>query len=830
MQNGVFSVPDISGATIDHARRHAVRCPKPAVDFFSGALLGNGGLGAVVTTRPDAVAVNFGHNNVWDIRVAENHAGEIGTFREIFERVRAIPATHARLEDDPWYRDYSAKMAENYVHKYPRPFPCGSLVLGFDRRRVEVLGHELCVATGVCRVFLLDRGEARTLRVFADMEGDLLWLGVFTGDGRPAESPFNRVRLLPDPDGLWDPSKADPLPAWVDFPADPCVPEGDARLAAFADPARRLLSFRQALPCSAGEGDAHPRDRAFRLSVRVGADLGDYSRTNWAGVEETPGPLERALLPAPVFFACVQLEEGLAGTVPHAPGEPPAPEADGFAGAAARSSAAWAAYWERSGVRLDDEFLEGVWYRNLYFLRCAVRPGVTCPGLFANWSYRQIGVAWHGDYHMNYNTQQPFWACFSSNHPELHLPYVDLVDHLLPVSRRWAREYYGLRGACFPHSAYPTEMSIMPYPVPNWGWEICETPWTVQSLWWHYLYTRDAGFLRDRAFGPIKEAVLFLVDYLRRPEARGAHWGDDHYHVFPTVPPELYGLRPGFRFNHDCLVDLTLIKFVFGAFAEACAILGREAGERDLLDAVAGILAGLPPYATAPTASGEVFLAVPGESPETVYNVPANLMTVFPGEEHGLHSPPEEFALAANSYRHHRTEGGNELVFLNLLGARLGLLDLERFKRQIGYCLLPNGTCADMALQVHGRYNDATPFDFMAAMGIWFENFALPAVINECLLQSYRGPVRLFPNWPLDRAAAFRTLRANGAFLVSASCADGAVQHLEVLSEAGGPLRILVPWEMGARVSTADGERQVGGGEQTIPTRPGETLRFRPVS
>ncbi len=34
--------------------------------------MGNGGMGVVVTTRPDAIALYFGHNNVWDIRIAEN--------------------------------------------------------------------------------------------------------------------------------------------------------------------------------------------------------------------------------------------------------------------------------------------------------------------------------------------------------------------------------------------------------------------------------------------------------------------------------------------------------------------------------------------------------------------------------------------------------------------------------------------------------------------------------------------------------------------------------------------------------------------------------------
>jgi hypothetical protein len=197
------------------------------------------------------------------------------------------------------------------------------------------------------------------------------------------------------------------------------------------------------------------------------------------------------------------------------------------------------AYWSRSAVALEDDFLEAVWYRNLYFFQCAVRPDAACPGLFANWSYGRIGAEWHGDYPMNYNTQQPFWVAFSSNHVDKHLAYANMVDHVLPVSRKWAKEYYGLRGTYYPHSAYPVEMTMMPYPLPHWGREVCETPWNVQSLWWHYLYTMDKSFLADRAFVPIKEAVLFMVDYMKRPEVSGEAWGDDRYHIFPTVVPEL---------------------------------------------------------------------------------------------------------------------------------------------------------------------------------------------------------------------------------------------------------------------------------------------------
>ena len=162
------------------------------------------------------------------------------------------------------------------------------------------------------------------------------------------------------------------------------------------------------------------------------------------------------------------------------------------------STQIWKDYWNKSGVKLADQFLERMWYHNLYFLNCATKEGATTPGLFANWSYNKIGTAWHGDYHMNYNTQQPFWVTFSSNHLEKNLPYVQLIESLMDVSTRWAKEYYELPGAYFPHSAYPVDMTMNPYPVPTWGWEVCETPWAVQGLWWHYLYSGDTEYLKTQ--------------------------------------------------------------------------------------------------------------------------------------------------------------------------------------------------------------------------------------------------------------------------------------------------------------------------------------------
>ncbi|QJD86601.1 glycosyl hydrolase family 95 catalytic domain-containing protein [Cohnella herbarum] len=788
---------------LERAGRHAIRYDRPASGFFEGALLGNGGLGAVVTTRPDAVVIHFGHNNVWDIRIAEKHQDKIGTFEHLFARLKEIPASYASLSEEAWYRDYVAMTSENYDFPYPRPMPCGSLLLGIDRRTTEVLGHKLAIENGLCEIYFKNGGSFLTLHVFVDQQRDRLWATLRDSEGAVAQSNiFNRARLIPDP----------------------CTPPELPKFQALADLADHRLSFRQTLPFSLEDSVSagnRSKDRAFRLSARFASSV-DFLE----GVQE----LEAKLGKAGEFTVCVELEEGSETDVSsvHKEAGSPSPDQESFTAAFASSGVIWEAYWSRSGVALEDEFLERIWYRNLYFFQCSVKPEATCPGLFANWSYGKIGSEWHGDYHMNYNTQQPFWLAFSSNHVDKHLAYVNMVDHVLPVSRKWAREYYGLRGAYYPHSAYPVEMNMMPYPVPHWGWEVCETPWTVQSLWWHYLYTMDKIFLAERAYTPIKEAVLFMVDYMKRPDARGESWGDDRYHIFPTVVPELYELTPGFEKNRDCIVDLTLTKFLFRAFLDACEALGRSAEQSELLAEIGDILDHFPEYPTAESERGTVFVSVAGEDPETVYNVPNGITTVFPGEDHGLHSSPEEYGIAVNSYLNHRNEGGNELVFLNLAGARLGKLDLERFKRQIDYCMLPNGTCTDKLLESGGRYSDTTSFDYMGPMGIWFENFALPAVINECLMQSYNGIIRFFPNWPLDKRAEFSTLRAVGGFLVSAIADAGKVQGIEIYSEAGSTLRIYNPWNAATVIRTR-GEETLTGEVLALDTDTGEKIRLIPL-
>lgn len=795
----------------EQASKYTITVNKPASGFFEGALLGNGALGVVVTTRPDAVCLHFGHNNVWDVRIAENNKEKIGTFEEVFSKAKSLPSNLPSIYHSPEFSAYLKLTAENYHKPYPRPFPCGTLLLGFDRREVELLGHTLDISDGLCTVQLLKDGKRIELRIFADMNADKVWLSLTNDKEESIPSCFNRIRLIADP------STPDDIPRYQ-------IREQVHSIGYF-----QRLPYLE--PHLYNKEQFHAKDKAFALDVTTNVTLQKGQRTTTLGIKENLADMERYLKSTEEpFYGVVSLSEGLAADTRLFVLPEESINADYVNAAWKGTVRKWKDYWSCSGVNLSDKQLEEIWYRNLYFLNCSVKEGVTCPGIFANWSYGNIGTAWHGDYHLNYNTQQPFWVTFSSNHLDKNLAYVDLVHHLLPVSRAWAKDYYQMRGAFFPHSAYPVDMSMHPYPVPDWGWEVFETPWMVQGLWWHYLYSGDTDFLEKQAFTPIKDAVLFLVDYMSRKDAKGNQWGDDKYHIFPSVPPELYGLQPGFKFNYDTQIDITLSKFIFNAYLEATQVLNVTKEERILIKQLKHILCNMPAYPIYHSSRyGEIYVSVPGETDQIVYNVPANLTHVFPGEEYGIDAPDDVKQRLMNTFRAHQNEGGNDLVFLNLQAARMGMLDLEKFKRQVRYATLPNQTATDAVMQIGGRYNDQTDYFYMGNMGIWFENFALPVVINECLMQSYSGQIVLFPNWDRSKDASFVSLRARGAFLVDAVLKDGKVREVSITSERGGNCSVRNPWERQKVKLIRNGKEQTISGENlNIKTQPGDRLILKP--
>ena len=105
------------------------------------------------------------------------------------------------------------------------------------------------------------------------------------------------------------------------------------------------------------------------------------------------------------------------------------------------------------------------------------------------------------------------------------------------------------------------------------------------------------------------------------------------------------------------------------------------------------------------------------------------------------------------------------------------------------------------------------------------EQVGATVAVNELLLQSFEGFLRLFPGWPIGEPASFSRLRAVGAFLVSGSVdTAGAISNVSVVSEAGAPC-VFLPFSAEPTVRSRGGQvplRTAGGGRLRFATAAGE--------
>jgi len=832
------------------ARRHSIRRDQPTPNFFEGMLLGNGDIGVCLAVRPDALGLHIGKNDCWDIRVSEEGEEDLLPFADLLKLWQRASEEAKRLgkpdmlfiEDNiDFFREYTRKMEASYGRPWPRPWPCGTVWVHWDSRWVEPRNQVLDLANGLFTLNLnctdlASPPHAVTLSCFVDWSTGLISLST------SGPAPLLSVDYYPQLDAIHDKSK----PEWGVLPR----PETNAK----AGESSAEFSCFQYFPAvgPTAKMPSPPKaetDRNFSLYGRVEGHWRVASEMTAQAVSLASTSEQRLRLDIQVVTPRDLLLKGiLDGAAASNERDPWIFLAQSHAyspqnldtGSYARqqviqnagteigqmqrvSEAHWREFWSRSAVELKDRELEGIWYRNQYFLACCLKKGKVAPGLFANWSAGEIGTAWHGDYHMDYNCQQVFWGVFSSNHTDQHQPYVELCQNLMAMSEKFAHENFGLPGACFPLTAYPVPSQGVPFPAPPWAYQVSMTPWTVQSLWWQYLYTQDEDYLR-RVYPMLRAAARFVAAYAKKGV-------DGKYHIEPTVSPENWGLTVDFRLNKDCILDLTLIQFLLAAVIEGSTVLDVDAVERAHWSEV---LENLAPYPTVKGPYGEVWLDILNAPAEHVYNVPITLAPVFPGEQVGIRSAKPLLEFARHSARTVRLEGGNDLVYQPLIRARLAVLDLQWFKREVRYCSLANGTANDRVRQVGGRYEDSTDFDFMMRMGVWTENLALPAVINECMMQSYTGIIHLFPNTHNLGPARFENLRAAGAFLVSATYNGETVTQLSLLSEKGKTARIAKPWNVSAIKVTrlSDGERVAARSEEEIlvfATAPGEKYRLEPL-
>jgi hypothetical protein len=702
-------------------------------DLLNNSLLiGNGDINALVYQQGDRLLLHMTKNDVWDARLDTSRDPPLMSTEELKEKVKAL-GSNAPQGDLSRILQPEEEKDSYHAHSYPCPRLCGRLFLDLNVDEPFKGGyHRLSLSEGMIKS--LPR-EGEPLVIFACANRNVFAI----------HRPRSAFKVSLDP---------------VDDEEMPPADLGESE---------RFVWVVREIP-----GDLDIAPLKYAVAVYLGESRSGLITVAIVTSNESNNPLEAAM----------DLAEDAA--------------MKGFEALSEEQRRWWNGFWDKSGVKLADGDLNAMWYRNLYFLACVSRPGKLSPGLFA--SLIDNRPAWHGDYHMNYNIQQTFWGAYPSNHPELAEPYYRLVFNYLPRARWLARKLFDLEGAYYPHVLFAYEPSDpegcrsrngRQYLHFTWGRTLGVTAFTVQNLWWHYLYTMDEDFLREICYPVLREAADFYANLMYKTFEEEGTWD-----LYPTVSPEHWGITRNFERNRNCTFDIALAKFILQAAVQASQILKTDERSRGKWR---GALDHLPSYPTSED-DDPVIVDVEGAPPIT-YNIPIPAFPVFPGEDVTYFSGNAEKELLSRSIERMSTNGNNSYVITAIAKARLSLPSAYKFLKEEGRLRTrPNGVLVMNRLEPKNRFND---------FGLYTEMFGVVMAVSELLIQSVGGIIRLFPAWPKELDAEFWNLRTVGGFLLSAKLKDGEIQKVEVLSTKGGKIHLLKPEGWKRLKVIGEGGRQI---------------------
>lgn len=453
----------------------------------------------------------------------------------------------------------------------------------------------------------------------------------------------------------------------------------------------------------------------------------------------------------------------------------------------AEREAWWKEMWTRSYVETYDDLLNRHYLSSIYLLASAYNEhSPVCGGMYGVWNMDDK-MMYHGDIHLNYNSQAGFYSAFSANRPEIALPFYKTIERLIPEGKRRAKEEMGVmhpswkgkscRGLLFPVGALGIGVFY------NYYWQqTMNAPFNVPLYSWYYEYTGNLEFLRDKAYPYIKLCGDFYEDYLQKES-----YSDSYRYTIQTGGHEnSWDLNPP--------SDLAFVEQTFSLLLKYSEMLGVDKSRRKKWK---DILTHLPEYKVImPTKEPNEGLPVYAKNEEG-WDLPSHAIQmhpVYPCEVLHLRSDSTALQIARNTIYYYEvsqkgfTETMNELgLSAFIMGARVGFspdLLIDNMRTLIK-------TAKPNFLIVDGHHCT--------------EKTAVIETINSMMLQTVEGIIHLFPCWP-EKPGAFVRLRAKGAFLVSADYDGKTVSDVSLYSEKGGICKLKNPWAGKALRIQSDGK------------------------
>ncbi|MDI3319846.1 glycosyl hydrolase family 95 catalytic domain-containing protein [Pinibacter soli] len=461
----------------------------------------------------------------------------------------------------------------------------------------------------------------------------------------------------------------------------------------------------------------------------------------------------------------------------------------------------WEKFWKRSFVQILDKVIEQHWYSTQYIMASCSRDGKIAPGLWGNW-ITSNKTAWHGDYHLNYNFQAPYYSTYSSNHADISLPYYDAINNMILFGDTLAK-HHGWKGVFLPVSIGPWGTSPEG-PDSHWG-QRSNAVYAALPFVWYYQYTQDKAWLRKEGYAFMREVEKFWTSYLTFENGR--------YIIEHDAIHEGSGGagRSGVSEDMNPILTLGLLK----TFYKNMLMMSEDLGvDKTLREKWKDIVEKLSPFPTQERNGKTVFRYT--EKGTAWWNDNTlGIQHIFPAGAIGLDSDP---ALLEISH--------------NMIDAMARWVDGNGSSSWYTACARVNYQPEKILAELRSMYDKhSMPNKILYFGGGGIENASPSLAINEMLLQSHEGVIRFFPCWPQNFDARFGSLRAVGAFLVSAELKNGIVQNVAVLSEKGRPLTIVNPWsDRKVQVYRNNKKAEIlEGARFAIKTLSGEKIGLQPL-
>lgn len=306
----------------------------------------------------------------------------------------------------------------------------------------------------------------------------------------------------------------------------------------------------------------------------------------------------------------------------------------------------WTEMWRRSYVETGDDLIDRQYLVSVYLQASAYdEHSPACGGMYGVWNMDDE-MNYHGDIHLNYNSQGGFYSMFSSNRPELAMPYYRFLEGMIPEGRRRAKEELELvhpslkgkscRGLLFPVSA----LGIGGFYCTYWQ-QTVNAPFNVPLFSWYYEYTGDETFLRERAYPFIRECGDFYEDYIQKER-----YGNSYRYTITTGGHEnSWDLNPP--------SDVAFVEQTFRLLLRYSQILNMDADRRDKWQ---DIVDHLPAYKVImPTRQPNQGLPVYAKN-EAGWDAPNHMIQLhaaYPCEVLNLASSPEALQIARNTVHYY---------------------------------------------------------------------------------------------------------------------------------------------------------------------------------